>query len=387
MAFEYQSFASLNVNLNRQSYGPLDVSTVFLSMADFQYYISKGSVTTGVSKYWYESASKKITPYPYVGQVVSVIEEVEGGAKVNLYLITNTDGATCEYITVAAASSDSSDPQDITAVVTALNNLTSRVATAEGKITNIETAIAAMTLAQVDVGANETLKLIKQENGKITVEKQTISITKSQISDFNENDYATADHKHTKADITDFNESDYVASGDFETFKTNNTAAIQAAQKAGTDAAATAQTAADNAQDAADAAQDDVDALALKVGTVPEGKDVVTMISDAQTAATYDDTQVKQDIKAIRDDYLTSTDKTELTEKNSTQDTAIQGNADAITAIKDGATMDSFKDVEDVISGIKDGTTMDSFADVEGALSTANDAIDGVEAQLTWEAL
>lgn len=55
-----------------------------------------------------------------------------------------------------------------------------------------------------------------------------------------------------------------------------------------------------NAKAASDA-QTDVDALAEKVGEVPADKTVVQMISDAQTAATYDDTQVKADIKANTD--------------------------------------------------------------------------------------
>ena len=55
------------------------------------------------------------------------------------------------------------------------------------------------------------------------------------------------------------------------------------------------------ADDKAVAAQGDVDALAGKVGEVPADKTVVQMISDAQTAATYDDTQVKADIKANTD--------------------------------------------------------------------------------------
>lgn len=42
-----------------------------------------------------------------------------------------------------------------------------------------------------------------------------------------------------------------------------------------------------------DNAQADVNALAEKVGTVPEDKTVVQMIQDAQTAATYDDTEVR----------------------------------------------------------------------------------------------
>lgn len=48
----------------------------------------------------------------------------------------------------------------------------------------------------------------------------------------------------------------------------------------------------------------------------------------------------------------------------------------AITAIKDGTTIDSFSDVETVISGIKDGTTIDSFGDVETALADKADASD-----------
>lgn len=55
------------------------------------------------------------------------------------------------------------------------------------------------------------------------------------------------------------------------------------------------------AKKAGDDAQADVDALETKIGTVPADKTVVEMISDAQTAATYDDTQVKADIKANAD--------------------------------------------------------------------------------------
>lgn len=73
----------------------------------------------------------------------------------------------------------------------------------------------------------------------------------------------------------------------------------KAAEGANATAAANAKTAADNAKTAADNAQADVNALEGKVGTVPEGKTVVQMISDAQTAATYDDTQVKADLTAV----------------------------------------------------------------------------------------
>lgn len=56
---------------------------------------------------------------------------------------------------------------------------------------------------------------------------------------------------------------------------------------------------------AAKAAQDDVDALEAKVGTVADGKTVVEMISDAQSAATYDDTEVKADITELQGEVET----------------------------------------------------------------------------------
>lgn len=87
MAFEYQNFASLGVNLNRQKYGPLDISAVFNTEADLQYYLTKGAHTEGVSDYWYKlkrddegnivykdgvaEVDSKVVPYPYEGQVIA----------------------------------------------------------------------------------------------------------------------------------------------------------------------------------------------------------------------------------------------------------------------------------------------------------------------------
>ena len=55
------------------------------------------------------------------------------------------------------------------------------------------------------------------------------------------------------------------------------------------------------AKKAGDDAQADVDALTEVIGEVPADKTVVQMIADAQTDATYDDTEVKADIKANTD--------------------------------------------------------------------------------------
>ncbi len=85
MAFEYQGYATLGVNLNRQKYGPLDVSTVFTSVADLTYYTSKGSVKMeGLSNYW-----NTIVPYPYAGQIVALVVN----KNVSVYkLVENSEG-------------------------------------------------------------------------------------------------------------------------------------------------------------------------------------------------------------------------------------------------------------------------------------------------------
>ena len=86
MALNYQNYASLGVNLNRQLSGPLDISTVFNSQVDLTYYLTGGTGDkAGVSEYW---ASLPAT-YPYAGQIVAlatdagvsvlVIKESENG--------------------------------------------------------------------------------------------------------------------------------------------------------------------------------------------------------------------------------------------------------------------------------------------------------------------
>lgn len=85
MAMEYQNFASLGVNLNRQKYGPLDISNVFTSHDDLTYYITKGTHKENVSEYWL-----KVVPYPYEGQVLATV--IDGDVRVYV-LSLNADGA------------------------------------------------------------------------------------------------------------------------------------------------------------------------------------------------------------------------------------------------------------------------------------------------------
>ncbi len=101
MAMEYQGFATLGVNLNRQKYGPLDVSSVFISVADLNYYISKGTVVSDdVSSYW-----KNIVPYPYVGQVVSLVVDKD----VFVYKLVENDNGTFDTLAIGGTDVDLTD--------------------------------------------------------------------------------------------------------------------------------------------------------------------------------------------------------------------------------------------------------------------------------------
>lgn len=98
MAFEYQGFATLGVNLNRQKYGPLDVSTVFISVADLNYYASKGTVVSSdVSSYW-----KNIVPYPYAGQIVSLVVDKD----VSVYKLVENDTGTFDALAIGGTDVD-----------------------------------------------------------------------------------------------------------------------------------------------------------------------------------------------------------------------------------------------------------------------------------------
>lgn len=94
MAYEYQNFATLGVNLNRQKYGALDISQVFNSQADLNYYISKGASTEGVSEYWYKSDTDKVVPYPYAGQYVALVNN--SSRVVTAYILQEKDDGTFE---------------------------------------------------------------------------------------------------------------------------------------------------------------------------------------------------------------------------------------------------------------------------------------------------
>lgn len=112
-----------------------------------------------------------------------------------------------------------------------------------------------------------------------------------------------------------------------KTYADGKDTAIAAAKKAGDDAAAA------------------VNTLSGKVGTVTEGKTVVEMIQDAQTAATYNDAAVKADIKK-------NADAIGVLNGTSAVDGSVDKKvADAInefsTKINDDSTVNTFKELID----------------------------------------
>lgn len=134
--FEYQGFATLGVNLNRQKYGPLDISQVFKTQGDLNYYLSKGTDKTAVSTYWAD-----VVPYPYAGQVVALSAD---GADPRLFVLKEKADGTFETSEVGF-SGDTSALKDR---VTALENAVGKEAAGEEAATGL---FARMAAAESDI--------------------------------------------------------------------------------------------------------------------------------------------------------------------------------------------------------------------------------------------
>ena len=183
----------------------------------------------------------------------------------------------------------------------AMTALAERVTTAEGDIDALQKKVGDKTVATQISEAITALKLDETYDAKGAAAAVQGNLDTYKAS----NDTAVAVAKKAGDD----------AQTDLDAYKVTNDAAVKAntdaiaaINAADTGILAQAKTYADGkdtaiaaAKKAGDDAQVDVDALEAKVGTVPADKTVVQMISEAQTAATYDDTQVKKDIKANAD--------------------------------------------------------------------------------------
>ena len=98
-----------------------------------------------------------------------------------------------------------------------------------------------------------------------------------------------------------------------------------------------------------------IEAINTKIGNVAEGKTIVAMISDAQTAATYDDTALAGRVSAIEGDYLKAADKTALETKMATD--IATAKTEAIETVLGEAVPEDFDTLKEVAAWIQADTT------------------------------
>ena len=278
---------------------------------------------------------------------------------------------------IAAAKSESALTTFINNVINdagvatneALTALTNRVTTAEDDIDALKAKVGDKAVATQISDAIAGLKLADTYEAKGEAAKVQTALYEYKTS----NDAAIAGIK-TGDVINDFKSvetelgkkqaaGDYATKTEAQGYANAKDDAIAAAKKAGTDA------------------QTSVNALSAKVGAVADNKTVVQMISDAQAAATYDDTTVKAGIKANKDDIATLNDLVGDTAVATQISTAVTA---AKTELK-GGTSDT--DASATIAGAK------KYADkLNTAMDTRVDALEAsigeggsVSAQITAE--
>ena len=124
-----------------------------------------------------------------------------------------------------------------------------------------------------------------------------------------------------------------------------------------------------------------------KIGTVPVDKTVVQMISDAQAAATYDDTQVKADIKTNADAIDVLEENIGVVDDIQTQDKTIVG---AINELKKEIYdhKDAIDGTVETLVGEDDGKSVRTIANEELASQligeNAKESLDTLEEIAAW---
>lgn len=195
--------------------------------------------------------------------------------------------------------------------------------TVMGIITNIQENAYDDTAVKADIKANaDAIDALEGLVGENSVADQiSTAIANEKLAET----YAAKTHTHAIADVTGLSD------------------AIADAKAAGT-AASTALGEYKTANDAAVKANADaIDAVEASIGTVTEGKTVVEMISDAQTAATYDDTALAARVTANEEDIATLNGEGEGSVKKAIDDAF----NDFATKVSDDAVVNTYKELID----------------------------------------
>lgn len=244
------------------------------------------------------------------------------------------DDADWSIVTTITTADTVYDDTDLSGRVTKVENRATALETLVGSTavaTQIANAIAALNLADT----YEAKGAAKAVQGETTATVKSVEDSVAQIKDGKTIDsFADVETALAGKQAT----GDYATKTEAQGYANAKDTAIAAAKKAGDDA------------------QADVDALKTKVGTVPDNKTVVQMIEDAQTAATYDDTAIKERVTAVEGKATTLIGE----DANKSARTIA---AEEVAKIVDGAdsSFDTLKEIADWISGHKtDAASMNS---------------------------
>lgn len=278
---------------------------------------------------------------------------------------------------IAAAKSESALTTFINNVIAnagiatdaSLKALTNRVGTAETDIDSLQGLVGDTAVATQITDAIAALKLSETYEAKGEAAKVQTAL--NNYKDSNDaviagiktgdviNDFKSVETELGKKQVA----GDYATKTEAQGYADAKDDAIAAAKKAGDDA------------------QADVNTLKAKVGTVPDDKTVVQMISEAQTAATYDDAKVKADIKTNANDIdALQTLVGDTAVATQITNAVTQAKTDLVGADADAGTASTIKGAKKYADGLN--TAMDTRV---AALETAVGEGGSVAAQITAE--
>jgi hypothetical protein len=303
MAMNYQNFASLGVNLNRQKYGPLDISNVFTSAADLKYYLTKGTFTEGVSEYWYKNANEKVVPYPYEGQVLATV----------------IDGAV-EVFVLALDAEGNFETREIGAKVEVDGKTIKLNADGKLELVGLPADIAGKTLVPSLV--NGELTWAEPDTSTAEGQAQEIEGLKTRATALEATVNGTGEGESRVPGLVEkvaaLEAVDNATQAELDAYKEVVTAAIAAGVKEAKDYA------------------DENDANTVYDDTALAGRVSAIEADYLKAADKYDDAALVARVKAIEDDYLTEADKyddTALAGRVTTAEGKIEALETAVEAI------------------------------------------------------